>query len=237
MLAATPRGRPFKPTDVGISRQLASYYAANGWLVRLGQGVYSLPGDDLNRDGAVGFLQAQVDGLHIAGKSALSLHGVRHYLAIQEVLVLWGDHRFALPSWFTTRFPARYAFTHLFDWANPSLARRTVGTPPGIADGLRVSCPERAALELLHDVGRHESLTEARDIFDGLRNLRRDLLGELLSSCRSVKAVRLFLTWARETELVDVDDLRRRFPLRVGSSARWMNRLPDGTLLTLKPYG
>jgi hypothetical protein len=59
----------------------------------------------------------------------------------------------------------------------------------------------------------------------------------LLASCTSVKTVRLFLTWTRESGLLDVDDLRARYPLRTGSDKRWMSRMPDGTLLTLKPHG
>jgi hypothetical protein len=61
--------------------------------------------------------------------------------------------------------------------------------------------------------------------------------GQLLASCTNVKTVRLFLTWARESGLLDVDDLRARYPLRTGSDKRWMSRMPDGTLLTLKPHG
>jgi hypothetical protein len=52
-----------------------------------------------------------------------------------------------------------------------------------------------------------------------------------------VKAVRLFLTWARETNLLDVDALLERYPVRTGSDRRWMSRLDDGTLLSLKPHG
>src|SRR3546814_17577209 len=77
----------------------------------------------------------------------------------------------------------------------------------------------RAILELLYEAGVKQSLEEARNIFDGLRSPRKDLLGQLLSCCTSVKAVRLFLTWARETSLVDVDALleRRSEERRVGN--------------------
>ena len=54
---------------------------------------------------------------------------------------------------------------------------------------------------------------------------------------RPVKAVRLFLTWARETSLVDVDALLEQYPVRTGSNTRWMSRLDDGTLLSLRPHG
>ena len=54
---------------------------------------------------------------------------------------------------------------------------------------------------------------------------------------RNVRTVRLFLAWAQDGGLLDVEDLRARYPLRTGSDKRWMSRMPDGTLLTLKPHG
>ena len=78
---------------------------------------------------------------------------------------------------------------------------------------------------------------EARNIFDGVRNLRKDVLGELLQACTSIKTIRLFLTWARETSLVDVDALRCDYTLPVGSEKRWISRMKDGQLLSLQPYG
>ena len=110
-------------------------------------------------------------------------------------------------------------------------------TPPGVSECLRVSVPERAVLELLYEVGTHQGLEEARNLFDGLRNLRTDVLGKLLQSCTSIKAVRLFLTWARETGVVDVDALQQQYTLPVGSDRRWITRMRDGNLLSLKPHG
>ena len=125
----------------------------------------------------------------------------------------------------------------LFDWQGTALASTTLITPPGAPDGLRASVSERAVLELLFEVGTQQSPEEARNLFDGLRSPRKELLGQLLSRCTSVKTVRLFLTWARETGVVDVDDLLARHALRTGSDRRWMSRLADGTLLSLKPHG
>lgn len=235
-----PRGAPFDLTTLaplGVSAQLAARYAEGGWLVRLAHGVYAFPNDDFGVYGALKFLQQRVPGLHVGGKSALALQGVRHNLGSRDTLVLWGDARFALPTWFTSRFPARYAHASLFDWPDDALASKSVTTPPGLPDGLRVSTSERAMLEMLYEVGTKQSLEEARNLFDGVRSPRKDLLGQLLAHCTSVKAVRLFLTWARETGLVDADDLLARYPLRTGSNKRWMSRLPDGTLLSLNPHG
>lgn len=235
-----PRSEPFglpELSRLGVSKQDASHYAKEGWLERIGHGVYAFPNDKLAMPGMVRHLQRRVEGLHVGGRSALALQGVRHNLDSTRTLVLWGDTRYALPEWFTSRQPARYASARLFEWPDAELPSRTLATPPGVAEGLLVSTPERATLEMLYDVGTKESLEETRNVFDGLRNFRKDVTGGLLACCTSVKAVRLFLTWSRETGLLDVEWLRGRYPLRVGSSTRWMHRLDDGTLLTLKPYG
>lgn len=238
--AELPRGAPFDLAVLashGVSPQLAAHYAKTGWLERLGYGVYAFPKDDFAVEGALMLLQQRVAGLHVGGKSALALQGVRHNLSPREAMVLWGDTRFTPPCWFTQRFPARYVSAKLFDWPDALLADQTLHTPPGQTAGLQVAVPERAVLELLYDVGTKESLEEARNLFDGLKPPRKELLGQLLSCCTSVKTVRLFLHWARETAVVDVDHLLKQYPVRTGSSTRWMSRLDDGTLLSLEPHG
>ena len=237
--ADLPRGAPFGLAELaafGVSPQRAARYVESGWLVRLGQGVYAFPNDPFSASSAVKFLQSRVAGLHVGGKSALALQGVRHNLG-RDTLVLWGDVRFTLPTWFTSRFPARYVHTRLFEWPDATLASDTLLTPPGQLDGLQVAVPERAVLEMLYDVGAKQSLEEARNLFDGLRSPRKALLGQLLSCCTNVKTVRLFLTRARETQLVDVDTLLTQHSLPTGSDKRWMTRLQDGTLLSLRPHG
>ena len=43
--------------------------------------------------------------------------------------------------------------------------------------------------------------------------------------------------YAAEVSKLDVDALRSQYTLPVGSDQRWMTRLKDGTLLSLRPYG
>ena len=232
-----PHGAPFDVhvlKDQKISPKQAARYVESGWLVRLGQGVYAFPADKLDAPDCILLLQKKSPGLHVGGKSALALHGVRHNLGARESWTLWGDQRFLLPEWFTSRFSARYVHTRLFAWKPSSLNATTISTPAGALDNLKVSVPERAVLELLSEVGLHQDLEEARNLFDGLRNLRSDLLGQLLACCTSVKTVRLFLSWARETGIVDVDQLLKTHKIPTGSKSRWITRMKDGTLLTLK---
>jgi len=238
--AELPHGAPFDVLTLaskGVSAKQAARYVESGWLVRLGQGVYAFPSDRLEAPECILILQKKVQGLHVAGKSALSLQGVRHNLGTRESWILWGDQRFSLPGWFTSRFLARYIHSTLFAWEYPSLNDNTVSTPVGSTEHLKVSVPERALLELLYEAGINEDLEEARNLFDGLRNLRTNVLGQLLSCCTSVKTVRLFLAWARETGVVDTERLLREYEVNTGSKSRWMSRLKDGTLLTLKNHG
>ncbi|MCG1018830.1 MULTISPECIES: type IV toxin-antitoxin system AbiEi family antitoxin domain-containing protein [Burkholderiaceae] len=235
-----PRGAPFDVAtlnQLGVSSQLAARYVSSGWLVRLASGVYAFPNDDFNLHATLRFLQQRVPGLHVGGKTALAWQGVRHQVGRREPLVLWGDTRFALPSWFTSRFPARYMYARLFDWPDSPFAIQTLIAPPDVPAGVQVAVPERAVLELLYDVGVREGLDDAHAVFEGLRSPRKKLLGQLLACCTSVKTVRLCLTWARETNLLDVDALLAQFSLPTGSGRRWISQLPDGTLLVLRPHG
>jgi len=231
-----PHGTPIDVEALaraGVSSKRASDYLRSGWLTRLSRGVYAFPKDEIRLHESVVMLQRHIPGLHVAGKSALALNGVRHNLSGRERLVLWGDSRSPLPSWFASRFRVRYSSARLFNWKGEELG--TVATPPGVTDGLRVSVPERAVLELLSEVGTHQDLEEARNLFDGLRTPREDVLGRLLGCCTSVKTVRLFLAWGRETGVVDVEALAKKYSPATGSDKRWMKRLNNGTLLTLPP--
>lgn len=215
----------------GVSAFLAAKHTRSGWLRRLAQGVYAFAGDTLSRDQCLLFLQGQMIGLHVAGKTALAWQGVRHNLSLREHLVLWGDDKRAkLPKWFVDQFPASYRSTTLF---SSKATASGIGTPPGLLDGVRVSVPERAVLEMLYEVGKSQDLEEARNLFESVRGLRFEVMGELLSQCTSVKTVRLFLLWARETEVLNVHALREKYSLPVGSSSRWMGRMADGTILSL----
>lgn len=51
--------------------------------------------NNFDAGGALQLLQDRVAGLHIGGKSALALQGIRHNLTPKETLVLWGEARFA----------------------------------------------------------------------------------------------------------------------------------------------
>ncbi len=180
-----------------MSPYRASALARSGWLQHVARGVYKLPGDELSRDACLALLSRELPGLHVGGKTALDLRGIRHNVPVRAVMTLWGDRPARLPAWFTRLFPATYRATPLF---GPGLPAGTglQPLPNGRADVL-VSTPERALLELLSDVGKGQALQEARLIVEGLGGLRPKVLDTLLTHTTRVKGVRLAHALATQT--------------------------------------
>lgn len=213
-----------------MSSALAWHYVNSGWLNRLERGVFMFPNDELQRDASLKFLAKRVPGLHVSGKTALAWRGVRHNLSPREHLVLWGDVRRSLPQWFTSRFPCLYVSRTLFSAKMPD--GFGLQPLPETPDGPLVSVPERALLEMLSDVGVRQGVEEARNIMEGVRSLRAEVLATLLKNCLRVKVARLCVQWAEELNLDWAATARKSGKLGKG---RWSARLKDGTTLTLKP--
>ena len=232
---AFPRGTPFdhqELTKLGVSSALAHHYLKSGWLVRLGRGVFMFPNDTLRREDCLKFLARRVSGFHAGGKTALAWRGVRHNLPAREPLSLWGERKASLPAWFQKLFPARYTARNPFSSKLPkNFGLQPLPETPG---GVLVSVPERALLEMLSDVGVHQGIEEARNIMEGARSLRPEVLSTLLKNCQRVKVVRLCVSWAEELNLPWAAAAKKAVGKRPGRS-RWTSRLKDGTILVLKP--
>ena len=208
---AFPRGAPFdhqQLAKLGVSSALAHHYLKSGWLTRLGRGVFMFANDTLRREDCLKFLSHQMSGFHVGGKTALAWRGVRHNLPAREPLSLWGEGKGNLPEWFQNLFPARYTTRNPF---SPKLPKHFGLQPlPETPNGVLVSVPERALLEMLSEVGVHQGIEEARNIMEGARSLRPEVLTTLLKNCRRVKVVRLCVTWAGELNLPWAAPRKRR---------------------------
>ncbi len=217
--------------ELGISSALASHYVNTGWLMRLGRGVFMFPNDQLQVAPCVVLLARRVSALHVGGKTALAWRGIRHNVATREKIQLWATTQRRLPQWFTRRFPARYVTRQLFD---PALATDYGLQPlPEMPQGPTVSVPERALLEMLSEVGTGQGIEEAKNIMEGVRSPRLDVLGVLLKHCARVKVVRLCVQWAEELNLEWAAEARKLAGSR--GRNRWLNKFSDGTTLILKP--
>lgn len=227
-------GTPLTSEDLaglGISADLAVHYARSGWLNRLMRGVYARPGDPLALHPSLSLMQRKIDGLHIGGKSALEWYGVRHNLAQQSILHLYGWTVAHLPDWFVRPFPSEYHRKRLFrEQPNKPLYVGRFENRDGAA---LVSAPERAILELLSEVGVRQPLQEAREIMEGTYNMRAEVLNELLKQCTNVKTVRLCLQLGRELKLNWASKLDAK-KLPTGSNRPWVSKSKHG-LLVLKP--
>jgi hypothetical protein len=234
LLASLPRGEPFSIAILqarGLSAFRASALARGGWLVHLARGIYMLPGDTLTRDGCLAFLSGQTPGFHVGGKTALAWRGVRQNIAFREHLNLWGNAPRRLPSWFTQRFAAEYQSTQLFD---DGLSEGCGLQPlPGGDARVLVSVPERAMLELLSDVGKLQSLAEARDLVESLPGLRTKVLDELLLHTDRIKVVRMAASMATSMNLPWAA-LAKKHSERIGGGARWVAVGRTGERLDLK---
>jgi hypothetical protein len=190
-----------------------------------------LPGDTLTRDGCLAYLSQRVPGLHVGGKTALAWRGIRQNVAFREILTLWGDQPKRLPVWFTQRFASRYQATQLFD----AQVRKGFGLQPLPAGRpeILVSVPERALLELLSDVGKAQSLQEARQLVENLRALREKTLDELLAHTRRIKVVRLAEMLGSDLDLPWASTAKRH-SRRIGGGKRWVAVAKSGERLDLR---
>ena len=198
-----------------VYRQLADTYIKGGWIERMGQGAFKRAGESIEWNGGLYALQTQLNmSIHPAGKTALQLLGNAHYLSAnlkQSKIALFGSKNEKLPAWFKNykwKIKIRYVMTSLFE-KNMSLGLATYDTGNF---NIKISSPERAALELCYDVPMRESFDELDHIMSGLVTLRPRVIQELLEKCGSIKTKRLFMylaekhnhTWANKLNLEKV---------------------------------
>lgn len=183
--------------SLGISDNLRKYYLESGWLESLGRGAYKKPGDVIGWQGALNALQKQLGiKVHVGGLSAIDQHGYSHYFRLsKQCLYLFSHQRTTLPKWFIN-----------FDWGVELLHKPSSIFPDntGIKNveikgiSISVSSPERAIMECLHLAPQNADLVECFQVFEGLVNLKPNLVTELLSKCTSIKVKRLFLYMAEK---------------------------------------
>jgi hypothetical protein len=225
-----PAGHPvplLRLKGMGVSEDLAAYYARSGWLKRLAQGVYARPGV-LDLYASLKILEDRIQGCHVGGKSALAWHGIQHFVRVGDPLELYGWKSARVPSWFVEAFPATYRRKRLFD----EMPEKPLSIS-GFGDRMEApmaSEPERAVLEMLSEVGSRQSLSEARSIMEGAYSLREDILIALLQRCTSVKTVRLCLSLSRELGLPFAEALFSA-DLPKGGKGAWVTKTPEGWLV------
>jgi hypothetical protein len=187
----------------GYSTSLRSQYVSAGWLVQPVRGTFKRPLGDLSWQKVVVSLQKLLDSdLAVGGRTALEVHGFSHYLnpTGPSTIHLYGTK--PAPGWLD-KLPLKEKFrVHRSQVLFKTLASEgprsgTVRELPGSTEWpLMVSTPERALLELLDELPRHESFHQVDALVEGLRNLSPRRLQMLLNDCKSIKVKRLFFWFA-----------------------------------------
>jgi hypothetical protein len=183
----------------GFTYDLLTKYRRSGWIKSFGQGAYILPEDRVEWPGALYAVQSQLElEVHAGGKTALELKGYGHYVSEEtRVLFLYAQPGMVLPVWFSgERFSLRLVVTRtsLFP----------VNNREGFSDwkerefSIRISSPERAAMEMLYLVPEKVSFEESLLIMESLVTLRPEIVQKLLEICRFVKVKRLFMYMAEK---------------------------------------
>lgn len=156
--------------------------------------------------------QVMHKAVHVGGRTAVELSGYGHYLEVGEspAVYLYGQ---TTPSWLAILpLKAHFELRHdrLFATAAPGVEMRRLDLRSGETSvetrdaespspwewSLTMSVPERAILEMMDELPRHESFHQVDVVMEGMTNLRPQLLEKLLQECRSVKVKRLFLWYA-----------------------------------------
>ncbi|WP_303246714.1 AbiEi antitoxin N-terminal domain-containing protein [Paraburkholderia youngii] len=188
-----PRGEPMDLTllaQFGIEAGDASGLVEAGWLRQLAGGAFLLRGDSPTPEGTVAFLARKIPGLHVGGKAALDMQGMRYHVYARPRMNLWGDVPWDFPEWVRELLLPTYDHERLF---NEGLkAGYAVSPLPARNPGMPVSAPERAILEHLAGSGQSEMLRDGNASLVGmLRNFRLNVLQELVDRC-----VRKDVVWA-----------------------------------------
>ncbi|KTC83352.1 type IV toxin-antitoxin system AbiEi family antitoxin [Legionella cincinnatiensis] len=185
----------------GVSSKLAWWYVHTGLLENLGAKAYKKTGDKIGWAGVVSALQNQLSlPVHIGGKTALQLLGLAHFMMMQASnrVELFAPLGIKLPKWMkNTKWNTEFSMVRTSIFNDPD---NQLGIIKQTIDGkeLQLSCPERAAMELLYLYPQSESFDEVVYLMENLNQLRPKVVQTLLESCSSVKVKRLFLHLAEE---------------------------------------
>lgn len=193
----------------GFARHSIDNLVKSGSLDALHHGVYMRGSLPPSWQAVVYSLQAILEtDLLIGGLSALELQGFAHYLSLSEMrtIHLYGSEK--MPMWLNGLLPEVTFIGH----AEKELLGRKKKSQPkqekslrsftskrawreGFAD-LILSSPERAILEVLHEVPEKISFEHADQLMQGMTSLSPRSLQELLEISGNVKVKRLFFFFA-----------------------------------------
>lgn len=187
--------------EQGFTHSDIQKYLGSKWLEPVGHGAYKKYADHVSWQGAVYGLQGKA---HIGGRSALTLRNMGHYINMGKTqLDLFSNDYLSLPLWFKNN-----------DWGADIRYLKTNSLSDIAIDDfdvgnftIKVSSPERAALELMQFACKVYSFDECKLLAENLGFIRPDIMQLLLERCTSVIAKRLILYFAYSMKMAWYDKL------------------------------
>lgn len=174
-------------------------------LMMQASGVYARPGVPITWQGVVSSLQRMSEQLvHVGGLSALELLGFGHYLSDTEARTIHLYSQNKLPAWLgKLKLPATFEWhgtktlwlAEFLELDNYVIEHSWREDLPSV----KLSCPEKACLEMLMSVPKNISFDHADELMQGMTSLSPKKMTVLLHACRSVKVKRLFF-WLAERQ-------------------------------------
>lgn len=179
----------------GYSYALLHEYVKAKWLKQITRGVYARYQDSPVWEGIINGLQEQTPSLiHVGGKSALELNGFIQYVPLNfKTIHLYTPINASFPKWLLSQKIKDVRFVH---YSSDLFSKnQKLGITEIEVSGfkLKISTPERAILEMIHNVSKNQSFIEVAEVFEFLNSLRAELLNQLLENCKSIKVKRIFL--------------------------------------------
>lgn len=193
--------------DQGIGSHAIDNLLKSRQLATVKGGVYKREGSQPEWGDVVHFLQQDMESdLTIGGLSALELQKLSHYLpmASKRTIYLYGTDN--LPDWVNNVGDSanfvRYNVGNLLgqERTEDSLRELQQFTRQvawkDAEEGLRISSPERAIMEVLDSIPDRITFEHADELMQGMATLSPRVLQQILELCGNIKVRRLFFWFA-----------------------------------------
>lgn len=204
----------------GVSNDLIKKYVSGGWLTRIGTGAFIRKGDKPDWSSALHAVQSQLNlDVHAGGYTALELEGIYNQVTANSqsrAVSVFGHQGLKLPRWFSHGELLKNVHYYKVDLFKRD-PERTFRTSPHASFPVKASTRERAILEVL-DVAQPSDYEMIASFFHQLATMRPQVIQSHLELCKSIKAKRLFLVLARDTNMPWFSELKlKRIQLGTGS--------------------
>lgn len=214
----------------GLTRHAIDNLIKSGILQSVAHGIYIREGGASSWGDVVYFMQWVLKtDFCIGGVTALELQGMSHYLTVssKKTIRLYGNDK--LPAWVNKVVPGvkfvKHNLSELFGHPLEKWELETTSHTTKIYDwrdtreGLRVSIPERAILEVLNEVPKRISFAHAQELIQGLTSLSPRKLQPLLELYKNFKVRRLFFYLSEKNSFSWLTKLNRD-KINMGSGKR-----------------